>query len=472
MFYNPPEFRTNHFISKEKCGFYLSIFLFDNFPNIVAYTCFVRRVLIITYYWPPSGGSAVLRWLKFVKYLRQYGWEPVVYTPENPEPQETDLSLAKDIPENLTVLKTHIVEPYNLYKWFTGRKKAERLGVGMMADKKSKSFTSRLSLWLRSNLFIPDPRMLWIRPSVKYLQKYLSENPVQAIITTGPPHSMHLIGMKLKAATGVPWIADFRDPWTNIDFYRELLLTRFADKLHRKLERRVLLNADRIITVSNGMTEEFVRAGAPRVSTITNGYDEETPNGAKPVFGEKFTLLHLGSIPFSRNPECLWQALSEILHANSEFAGRVEIKLVGKVDQGVMDAIEQHQLAGFVTCVPYIEHSQTPQVLQSASALLLLINNTPNARGILTNKFFEYLSSGRPILGIGPVDGDAADILNDTGAGTMVEHNDVQSATGALLKLIELYSQGNLLSLSRNIGKYTRISLTGELSSILNELTA
>jgi glycosyltransferase involved in cell wall biosynthesis len=433
----------------------------------------VRRVLIITYYWPPSGGSAVLRWLKFAKYLRQYGWEPVIYTPENPEPQETDTSLLNDIAEGLTVLRTRIMEPYALYKKFTGRKKTDRLGVGMMADRKSKSVASRISLWIRSNLFIPDPRMLWIRPSVKYLRRYLAGNPAEAIITTGPPHSMHLIGRKLKAATGLPWLADFRDPWTNIDFYRELRLTRFADRLHRKLEKSVLLNADRVVTVSNGMTQEFRQAGARQVFTLTNGYDDEINPAVSrdPLPNGKFTLLHLGSVPFSRNPECLWKALSEILPAYPEFARQLELKLVGKVDPGVSDAIEQHGLRDWVTYVPYVEHKLTQQVMQSASVLLLLINNTPNARGILTNKFFEYLSSGKPILGIGPVDGDAADILKDTGAGPMVEHGDIQGATVALLQLFESHSQGKLTSASRNITKYARISLTAELAGILNTLS-
>jgi glycosyltransferase involved in cell wall biosynthesis len=396
----------------------------------------------------------------------------VIYTPENPEPQEIDESLLNDIPEGLTVLRTPIMEPYTLYKKFTGRKKTDRLGVGMMADKKSWSLASRLSLWIRSNLFIPDPRMLWIRPSVKYLRNYISKNPVQAIITTGPPHSMHMIGMKLKATTGIPWIADFRDPWTNIDFYRDLLLTRFADKLHRKLERSVLTKADRVITVSNGMTEEFLETGAAQVTTITNGFDQEIRIEAPISSGEKFTLLHLGSIPFSRNPECLWQALSEIRDSDPEFAASVEVKLVGKVDKGVTDAIQAHQLAGFVSYVSYIEHSLTAQLIQSASVLLLLINNTPNARGILTNKFFEYLSSGRPILGIGPIDGDAAHILHETDAGVMVEHDDTRSATAALRNLFGLYLQGKLQTETRNIAKYSRLSLTRELAGLLNELTA
>jgi hypothetical protein len=233
-----------------------------------------------------------------------------------------------------------------------------------------------------------------------------------------------------------------------------------------------LTKADRVITVSNGMTEEFLETGAAQVTTITNGFDQEIRIEAPISSGEKFTLLHLGSIPFSRNPECLWQALSEIRDSDPEFAASVEVKLVGKVDKGVTDAIQAHQLAGFVSYVSYIEHSLTAQLIQSASVLLLLINNTPNARGILTNKFFEYLSSGRPILGIGPIDGDAAHILHETDAGVMVEHDDTRSATAALRNLFGLYLQGKLQTETRNIAKYSRLSLTRELAGLLNELTA
>ncbi|MEJ2050837.1 MAG: glycosyl transferase family 1, partial [Calditrichota bacterium] len=187
----------------------------------------MKKVLIITYYWPPSGGSQVLRWLKFVKYLREFGWEPVIYTPENPEAPETDTSNLKDIPENLEIIKRRIREPYQAYKIFLGKKKDEKLSTAFLSeDKKGKKITAKIALWIRSNFFIPDARRFWIKPSVKYLADYLKSHPIDTIITTGPPHSMHLIGLYLKKKTNFPWVADFRDPWTNIDFYKELLLTR------------------------------------------------------------------------------------------------------------------------------------------------------------------------------------------------------------------------------------------------------
>jgi glycosyltransferase involved in cell wall biosynthesis len=427
----------------------------------------MHKVLIITYYWPPSGGSSVLRWLKFTKYLREFGWEPVIYTPSNPEPQEFDESLLKDIPANLTVLKTRIWEPYRIYKLVTGRKKDDRLGVALMSDKKKKGVISTLSLWIRSNLFIPDPRMLWIRPSVKYLRKYISRNPVDVIITSGPPHSMHLIGLGLKKKTGVKWVADFRDPWTNIDFYRELRLTRMADRHHRSQEKKVLLDADIVLTVSPGMSNEFRLSGAKNVVTLTNGFDETILPYISPQKGN-FTLLHLGSVPSSRNPEKLWSTVSELIMTNPEFAANVHIRLVGKVDITVREAIRQHHLEDYLQFDDFIPHDQTPQLLRSAAVLLLLINNTPNAKGILTNKFFEYLSSGRPILAIGPTDGDAAYILKDTGAGEIIDFNDMNQMKLQLMRLFKLYSQEKLIVDARNVDKYSRKNLTHKLSSLLN----
>lgn len=429
----------------------------------------MQKVLIITYYWPPSGGSAVLRWLKFSKYLCQFGWEPVIYTPSNPEPQEYDESLLADIPDHLEVIKTRIVEPYSIYKFLTGKKKNERLGVALMNEGRKLGVIGRASLWIRSNFFIPDPRMLWIRPSVNFLIKYMQQHPVSAVVTTGPPHSMHLIGYHLKRKTGVKWMADFRDPWTNIDFYKELSLTRIADMLHHKLERKVLFHADRIITVSPGMTDEFRLMGSKNVTTITNGFDEGS-TGVHNNISDKFSILHLGSMPRSRNPENLWMVLSDLIKADQEFSKLLEIRLIGKVDHSVMESLEKHKLSSFVRMESYIPHNATPQILSSSSLLLLCINNTPNAKGILTNKFFEYLSTKRPILAIGPEDGDAASILNESGAGKAFGYNEIVKLKEHMAELFRLFTTQNLSVNSVGIDKYSRRILTEQLSILLNQM--
>jgi glycosyltransferase involved in cell wall biosynthesis len=431
----------------------------------------MKRVLIVTYYWPPSGGSAVLRWLKFAKYLRNFGWEPVIYTPANPEPQEIDKSLLYDIPEGMEILKASIIEPYGIFKWLTGKKQDDRLGVALMSDKKKPGLVSHLSLWFRSNLFIPDPRMFWIKPSIRYLIKYINHHPVDVFISTGPPHSMHLIGLGLKRRLGIKWVADFRDPWTNIDFYRDLLLTGFADRCHHRLEKKVLEKADAVITVSPGMTEDFKSMGFKKVTTITNGFDTPSAISGEPVTG-KFTLIHLGSMPKSRNPQNLWQVLSGLVRSDERFAASLEIKLVGKVDQSISESLEKLQLLPYVVREPFVPHEHTFSILSEAAVLLLCINNTPNAKGILTNKFFEYLSAKRPIVAIGPQDGDAAVILDETRAGKIFSFADTETLKSHLVELFDLYSQGKLQVSSSGIEKYSRKNLTHQLSELLTQLVS
>ncbi len=427
------------------------------------------RVLIITYYWPPSGGSAVLRWLKFVKYFREFNWEPVVYTPSNPEPQEIDYSLLKDIPENLEVITSPIREPYNIYKWLTGRKKMDRLGVALMTDRKNNRFIDKIFLWIRSNLFIPDPRKFWTGPSVRLLSKYLDRHPVDVVVTTGPPHSMHLIGLHLKRRLGVKWLADFRDPWTNIDFYQDLALSKWADRCHHRLERTVLETADQVVTVSPGMTKEFGSMGILHVATITNGYDTEAAYTTAEDSG-KFTLLHLGSLPKSRNPENLWKVLSELVMQNAALEACLQIRLIGKTDHSVMDSIRYYQLEHYVKQEEYIPHNLVQGILCNTSVLLLCINQTANAKGILTNKFFEYLSAHRPILAFGPTDGDVSAILANTGAGRIFHYDNTVELKDHLCHLFELYVSHDLKTDSGNLEKVSRKNLTGELSVLLNKI--
>lgn len=427
------------------------------------------KALIVTYYWPPSGGTAVLRWLMFVKYMRDFGWEPVVYTPENPESLELDESLLNDIPKDIQVIKSKILEPYTLYKRITGRKKSEKLGLAFMSETKNQGFMSKIALWIRSNAFIPDPRILWVRPSVLFLSQYLRQHPADIIITSGPPHSMHLIGFHLKRKLAIKWVADFRDPWTQIDFYEKLLLTKYADRKHKRLEKDVLASADHVITVSPSMTEEFQNLDLSDVTTITNGFDlinEPSEDKRK----QKFCLIHLGSIPASRNPEYLWIIISEIIAENQKFAESLEIILTGKTDYKVKEAVKKYDLQKYVNFQTHIPYHQAINLIQQAQVLLLLINKSKNAKGILTNKFFEYLSVRRPILAIGPSDGDASKILSETEAGRIFDFQDRNGLKQYLLCLFDLYSQNKLRVPCKNIEKYHRKNLTGELVRLLNIL--
>ena len=428
----------------------------------------MKKVLIITYYWIPSGGAGVQRWVKFAKYLRQYGWEPIIYTPENPEYPSIDHSFEKDIPADITVLKTPIWEPYNVYRNLTG-KKNQAINAGFISENKKQGWKDKLSIWIRGNFLIPDPRRFWIKPSVGFLSDYLKENPVDAIITTGPPHSMHLIGMGLKKNfPSLPWVADFRDPWTNIDFYKDLNLTWLADKIHHKLEREVLQNADTVLVVSRGMEEEFALMKPKKLRVITNGYDESDAQVGTLTLDGRFSISHIGTLNAARNPRIVWKVLSEICAENVDFKKDLQIQLVGKVDFSVLEDIQSYGLQEQLLKIDYLSHSEAIAKQNSSQVLMLLINQSGNAKGILTGKFFEYLAAKRPILAVGPTDGDAAVVLNETGAGVIVDFADEQETKTAILNYYNQYKKGTLSVQSESVERFSRRSLTGELAGLLD----
>ncbi len=431
----------------------------------------MKRVLVITYYWPPSGGAGVQRWLKFVKYLRDFGWEPLVYTPLNPEMPVVDKSLEKDVPEGITVIKRKIWEPYSVYKILSG-KKNERINAAFLNESGRKSRLNKFFVWLRGNFFIPDARCFWIKPSVNFLSKYLNQHSVQVIISTGPPHSMHLIaqGVKLKNPE-IKWLADFRDPWTNIDFYDELMLSKIADKKHRRLERSVLKNCDSVVSVGNTLKKELALLSEGeddrKFHVITNGFDEEDISRGNIEDDEKFTITHIGTLVKTRNPLVLWKVLKELIINNKRFAEQLEIKLVGNVDSEVIESIKQAGLTAYLKKISHVPHTEVTKMQKQSRVNLLLVNNTPNAKGILTGKFFEYLGAGKPILAIGPPDGDLADILKETKAGLISDFNDAETLKKNILNLFS----GNIPKPDEyRIKDYSRKNLTKKLASILNNL--
>lgn len=429
-----------------------------------------KKVLIITYYWPPAGGSAVYRWLKFTKYLREFGWEPVIYTAENGEYAEIDNSNQKDIPQDITILKQPIWEPYMFYKKFIGQKKTEKVNVGFLTERKKPKFAEKVAVWIRGNFFIPDARRFWIKPSVKYLISYLKENPVDAVISSGPPHSMHLIALQLKKKLNISWIADFRDPWTNIDYYPELLLTSLADRKHHRLEKQVVTTADCVITVGSKMTEEFEAIGANRVETITNGFDTADYDNTPVELDKDFTIAHFGTINKARNPVVLWNALSVMLKENPELGNCLNLKFIGRIDASVIASLQETGLLKYLRKTEFIPHNEVVTKERESQLLLLLINNTPNAEGILTGKFFEYLAAKRPILAIGPTKGDVANILNHSKAGEITGFNDVPGLVSILGRYYADYKAGKLNVNTENINAYSRFELTRKLTSILNDI--
>jgi len=436
----------------------------------------VKRVLVITYYWPPSGGAGVQRWLKFTKYLPEFGWQPVIYTPENPEAPVDDPSLKEDIHPEAEVITRSIWEPYNFYKRFIGKSKSDRINAGFLSEHEKSKKKEGISVWIRGNLFIPDARRFWIKPSIRFLQKYLTENPVDVIISTGPPHSMHLIALGLKQRLDIPWIADFRDPWTEIDFYNQLRLTRRSDRKHRNMESAVVKGADKVVVIGKTMAERFSIAQKITPVVIPNGYDEadftkKKAGSGKEDSGKEFSIVHIGAMNRDRNHPAFWETISELIKEQPELTSNLMIILVGKLDVSVHRIISQHGLQDRVKIETYLPHDQISPLLQSASALYLPVNNTPNAKMIQTGKLFEYLASGRPILGMGPDDGAAAHIIEECKAGEMIGFTDKVKLKAILKDWAELNQKGELFIEPSGIEKYSRKNLTSNLVEFLDHLS-
>jgi hypothetical protein len=425
-----------------------------------------RKVLIITYYWPPSGGAGVQRWLKFVKYLPNLGWEPVVYTVENGEYPVMDKSLNEDVSAALKVIKTPIWEPYNIYKKISGRNKNDTINSGFLAESKKSKFSENLGKWVRGNFFIPDARKYWIKPSIKYLSNFLNDNPADLIISSGPPHSTHLIAMDLKNKFQIPWVSDFRDPWTNIDFYKELKLTNWADAKHKRLEKYVLTNSDLVLTVGNQLKQELTELGASKVEVVENGYDTEDFNDPKTLkLDNEFTIAHIGSFTPSRNHKILWQSLKEISLENKKFRNDFKLKLIGKVDHSIYESLNEHGISDHVQSLGYLSHNEVIAQQKKSKVLLLMVNNTPNAKGIITGKVFEYIASGRPILVIGPKDGDLSAIIANTNSGVVCDYYDLSNLKSTILSLYN-----NELLFKPDASSYTRLNLTQKLSTLLENI--
>ena len=428
------------------------------------------RALIITYYWPPAGGGGVQRWLKFSKFMREYSWEPVIFTPENPELAGFDESLIREVPTDLEVLKVPIWEPFDLYKKILGKGKGEKIQPGFLQESGTNTFLQRLSVWIRGNLFIPDAKRFWIKPSVKFLLDYLDKNEIDVIISTGPPHTNHLIARAIKRKLDIRWLADFRDPWTNIDYYEKLKLTKRSNRIHQKMERSVFTEADEVVTVSWSWAIDFQSRTGILPKVITNGYDEEDFKDQNvEMANQKLTITHIGSLNADRNPHSLWKAMAE-LNEDGKLNGDVVIELIGPTDVTVFESVRGQGLDGMVKHIANMPHREVITKLCASEILLLPLNDTPNIDGVIPGKLYEYLASKRPILAIGKTSGDSAKILEECQAGKIFDFNDVEGLKNYLVSALQQHKKGGLPATSMAPEKYSRKQLTTELCRILDGL--
>ncbi|MBP7173818.1 MAG: glycosyltransferase family 4 protein [Cloacibacterium sp.] len=436
-----------------------------------------KRILIISYYWPPAGGPGVQRWLKFIKYLPDFGWNPTVFIPENPSYPLLDDSLLRDIPKNLEIIKTKIWEPYRWAEKLNRNNKKFKAGQFDVGE--NQSWKSKLSIFVRGNFFIPDARVFWVKPSVRYLKKYLQENKIDVLVTTGPPHSLHLIGLQLKKKfPNIKWVADFRDPWTEISYYKHLKLTKSSDKKHKTLERQVFENANLTLATSYTDAENFNKKGA-RAVCITNGFDDEDGIVKNEVgkwekldnkVKNRFILSYIGVLEQLRNPNKLWEVLNDLVQNHEDFRKDFQLKFVGRVDDKILENLQNSELRNNITDMGYIAHDKA--LLEMASSHILLITNFPqeSSKGIIPGKIFEYLATGKQIISFGPQDSDVARILSETRAGKHFSYHDTEEVKNFIIEQYQLWKQNKTENNLTDIKQFSRKNLTRQLSEVLERL--
>ncbi|WP_310377254.1 glycosyltransferase family 4 protein [Flavobacterium sp.] len=423
-----------------------------------------KKLLIITYYWPPSGGPGVQRWLKFVKYLPDFGIQPIVYIPENPTYPIVDVNFVNEVSDKAIILKHKIFEPYQLAS-FLSKNKTQKISSGIIPNQKKQSLLDKTFLWIRGNLFIPDARVFWVKPSVSFLEKYILENEIDTIVTSGPPHSLHLIGLELKQKLDLKWLADFRDPWTTIGYHKSLRLSNFAAKKHKDLEYQVLNTADTIIVTSKTTKTEFQVITNQPIEVITNGYDME--NVGKQILDTKFSLAHIGSFLSERNPQLLWECLVELLNEVPDFKSDLEIKLIGAVSQEVLETIVGFELNPYLNNLGYVSHQEAIAHQRKSQVLLLIEINSNDTKSIIPGKLFEYMVSGRPIIAIGPNGSDFAEIITNTNTGVFFDYSEKKKLKSVLLDFYNQFLEGKLESNGVGLQQYSRKSLTGKLVELI-----
>jgi galactitol-specific phosphotransferase system IIB component len=426
----------------------------------------MKKVLIITYYFPPAGGPGVQRWLKFVKYLPDFGVQPYVYVPKNPTYPIVDQKLVAEISDKAIIIKTKIIEPYGLASIFS-KNKTKKISSGIIPNQKKQGFVEKFLLWVRGNLFIPDARVLWVKPSVRFLEDYIRENNIDTVITSGPPHSLHLIGLQLKAKSGIRWIADFRDPWTTIGYHKSLRLSASSERKHKQMEHQVLTTADLILVTSKTTKTEFGAITARPIEVITNGYDNEKI--VQQTLDQKFTLAHIGSFLSDRNPKILWEALHEIIHENQSFANDFELKLIGAVSPEILQAIDEFKLTKYTNNIGYVAHDEAIAHQRKSQVLLLVEIDSPDTKSIIPGKLFEYMVSKRPILAIGPQGSDFAEIIAQTNTGVFFTYDQKEHLKAQILKYYQQFSEGSLQSHPVGLQQYSRKSLTEKLANLLKK---
>ncbi|MCX7920990.1 MAG: glycosyltransferase [Clostridia bacterium] len=415
----------------------------------------MKKALIVAYQFPPMGGSGVQRTTKFVKYLRNFGWEPVVFTREVKNMALKDETLLKDIPQDIKILRT---SPWDFTEW---------PGILSLGGK-----------LISRKVLIPDGERLWQIFSRNKAVQAIEHEKFDLIYTTSYPYSDHLMGMYLKERfPNIPWVADFRDEWTNNPYLLDNPHNRFRMNAEKAMERKVLRKADYLITNTPVMLANFLKDDPSlkdKFTVIPNGYDEEDFKhiSSETPHNDKFTLTYTGLLYGRRKPDTFFEATRQLINEGKIDRNKVYIQLIGNFKASYMnELLERFELSGVVNVLPYMKHKECIQKLMQSDGLLLIEGKGPGAEAFYTGKVFEYMNTGRPIMAIIPGKGAAAQLIRDTHTGCVADFDDIAKIKENFLSLYSdwLSGKGAFSPQWDKIRRFERKALTQELSKVFEE---
>lgn len=415
----------------------------------------MKKLLLISYYFPPCGGAGVQRWLRILKYLPAEGWEISVLTTKDGDYPIIDKSLTEKIPSEVKVIRVKTPIFGNLYKKVT--KDKEGIPYGSLISHKDDSFLKRLLYWIRINLIIPDARIVWNKYAVKEAEKLIKKQNYNLVVTTSPPHSSQLIGLKLKRKCNIKWVTDFRDPWADIFYLKLAKQNKISYLINRYLEGKVIAKADLNLIVSHHINQELP---AGNKVTFTNSYDPQDFPLSLKVKSDKFRIKYIGKVTQGQDINSVISALNR----SPEIYDQIEFTFVGTYLENPFNTKFPLIIKNF------LPHDQAVKEMINSDLLILLINDYPQNKGMLTTKLFEYLGSQVPIICIGPRDGDAKEIIQECKAGTCVNYHDIQAVKQTILSYLSKWKAKQELAITDN-KKYSIIEQIKKLDQILTNIS-
>ena len=428
----------------------------------------MKKVLIISYYRPPAGGPGVQRVLKFAKYLPRFGWQPIVLTVEGGEYPAFDLSMEKEIPQSCKVYRVRAFEPGRLYRQFVGLKKGDKIPVAVLTEKKP-GWKKRFANWVRLNLFLPDAKILWKYRAVQEGKRIIAREKPNVLFSSSPPPTVHLIAKALARHAGLKWVADFRDPWTNIYHYSELNKSQLAKKMDQHLEYSVLKNATKITFVNQGF---FNYSEQSNMHLLPNGFDpEDVDDHSENDSNDKFTIRYVGSLKPRQYVDSFFTVLKN-LSLEKKFFRTIRLEFIGNVYPEVRQAIADKNISLEINFLGYLEHDKALKYVMHADLLLLVIGPSAIADKLFSGKIFEYIMARKPILAYGPIHGAASVLLSSTHTGKMYDYKDYEGPENYIVEHYNRWQSKDAYSDydQKEIAKYDRKILTQKLVQIFEEI--